>query len=187
MVMLTRKMLRDVWKSKASFLAIFLLMFMGCYIFSGISSEYHGMQESLDTFMKECDMADVTVMAESFPKQYSQDIQTQEVMSLSAYFQHDDTSLDVHIIKENKISKLTIMEGKAFDTTSDGVWLDERFAKAHHLQVNDTITFTLQNQQITKKILALVLTPENIYQVKDNAMVADHIHSLYNLATMFPL
>ena len=113
MVMLTRKMLRDVWKSKTSFLAIFLLMLMGCYIFSGISSEYQGMQKSLDTFMKECDMAEATVMAESFPKQYSQDIQAQEVMSLSAYFQdHDDTSLDVHIIKENKISKIKIIEGK---------------------------------------------------------------------------
>ena len=178
MVMLTRKMLRDVWKSKTSFLAIFLLMLMGCYIFSGISSEYQGMQKSLDTFMKECDMADATVMAESFPKHYSQDIQTQEVMSLSAYFQNNDnTSLDVHIIKENHISKLKIMEGKSFDTTSDGVWLDERFAKAHHLQVNDTITFTIQNKPITKQILALVLTPEHIYQVKDNAMVADHIHN----------
>ena len=46
MVMLTRKMLRDVWKSKTSFLAIFLLMLMGCYIFSGISSEYQGCKKA---------------------------------------------------------------------------------------------------------------------------------------------
>lgn len=175
MVMFIRKMLRDVLQAKTSFLAIFLLMFMGCYIFSGISSEYNGMQRSLDAYIKEGNMADATVIAQSFPKQFGHAIQAQEVMQVSAtYAQQEDKTLDVFIIKENKISKMKIMEGRPFDTESDGVWLDQRFAKANHLHIGDTMTFTVQGKKITKKVVSLILSPTAIYQVKNNAMVADH-------------
>lgn len=170
--MLTRKMLRDVIRDKTSFLAVFLLLFLGCYIFSGIGSEYYGMQVSLDTYEEAYRMADARVQAESFPTHYGKDIETQPIMSLSASY--GLAQLDIFIIKENHISKLYIAEGEPFSSDVDGVWLDERFAKAHHLQVEDTMTFSIQGKSITKTIRALVFTPAAIYQVQDNAMTANH-------------
>ena len=51
--MLIRKMLRDVWKNKVPFVAIFLMMFAGNFIFSGITSEYNGMNKSFHSFSQQ--------------------------------------------------------------------------------------------------------------------------------------
>ena len=59
--MLIRKMLRDVWKNKVPFVAIFLMMFAGNFIFSGITSEYNGMNKSFHSFIEETNLADVWV------------------------------------------------------------------------------------------------------------------------------
>ena len=46
--MLFKKMIRDLWKNKVQFGAIFIMMFLGVFIFSGISSEYHGLEVALN-------------------------------------------------------------------------------------------------------------------------------------------
>ena len=71
--MLIRKMLRDVWKNKVPFVAIFLMMFAGNFIFSGITSEYNGMNKSFHSFIEETNLADVWVTSNGFN---STDIQT---------------------------------------------------------------------------------------------------------------
>ena len=186
--MLIRKMLRDVAKQKSSFLAIFLLMLIGCYIFSGITTEYHGMQVTLDTFQTESNMADATIQSASFPDIEDSDLQTQPVMVLPAIWNdYEDTNLDVNVIQQDIISKMKVMEGTGF-SNQDGVWLDERFAKEHNLHVNDSFSFTIQGQHIEKRILGLIQSVAYIYQVKDNAMMADHKHTgfLYLNASFCP-
>lgn len=189
MVMLYRKMLRDVWKQKSSFLSIFLLMFMGCYIFSGITTEYHGMQTYSDSYHAESNMADALLQGTHLSKLQDSNLDTQEVMKLSSTLQgHEDISLEVNIIKENRISKMKVMDGVNFDPSLDGVWLDERFAQAHGYRVGDSLTFLIQGQSIQKEIKGLVLSVEYIYQVKDNAMTPDHEKSgfLYMNQTNLP-
>lgn len=189
MVMLYRKMLRDVWKQKSSFLSIFLLMFMGCYIFSGITTEYHGMQTYSDSYHAESNMADAVLQGNHLSKLHDSNLDTQEVMKLSSTLQgHEDISLEVNIIKENRISKMKVMDGVNFDPSLDGVWLDERFAQAHGYQVGDSLTFLIQGQSIQKEIKGLILSVEYIYQVKDNAMTPDHEKSgfLYMNQTNLP-
>ena len=66
MVMLIRKMFRDVWKNKVPFIAIFLMMFTGNFIFSGITCEYNGMNESFHSFLDETNLADAWIMSKSF-------------------------------------------------------------------------------------------------------------------------
>ena len=51
-------MIRDLWKNKVQFGAIFIMMFLGVFIFSGISSEYHGLEVALNNYIKENNLAD---------------------------------------------------------------------------------------------------------------------------------
>lgn len=188
MVMLTRKMLRDLWVHKTSFLAIFLLMFMGCYIFSGITSEYNGMRVSLHDFMKEGNMADATIFGNELPS--LADMETQEVMLLPGSLQDDETSsLTINVIKENRLSQMKLMEGEPYTPDRKGIWLDERYAKAHHLTVQDRLRFQIGGLSFDEEIVGLVLSVDYIYQTQDNQMVSDHAASgyLYLNADSMPL
>ena len=51
MVNVVKKMIRDLWKNKVQFGAIFIMMFLGVFIFSGISSEYHGLEVALNNYI----------------------------------------------------------------------------------------------------------------------------------------
>ena len=64
--MLIRKMFRDVWKNKVPFIAIFLMMFAGNFIFSGITSEYNGMHKTFHSYIKETNLADAWILEDNF-------------------------------------------------------------------------------------------------------------------------
>lgn len=66
MVMLIRKMLRDVWKNKVPFTAIFLMMFAGNFIFSGITSEYNGIDKSFHSYIEKTSLANAWVTGDKF-------------------------------------------------------------------------------------------------------------------------
>lgn len=64
--MLLKKMIRDLWKNKVQFGAIFIMMFLGVFIFSGISSEYHGLEVALNNYIKENNLADAWLYQKEF-------------------------------------------------------------------------------------------------------------------------
>ena len=64
--MLFKKMIRDLWKNKVQFGAIFIMMFLGVFIFSGISSEYHGLEVALNNYIKENNLADAWLYQKEF-------------------------------------------------------------------------------------------------------------------------
>lgn len=66
MVMLIGKMLWDVWKNKVPFTAIFLMMFAGNFIFSGITGEYNGMEKSFHSYIEETNLANAWVTGDKF-------------------------------------------------------------------------------------------------------------------------
>ncbi|MDV9527876.1 ABC transporter permease, partial [Clostridioides difficile] len=57
--MLTRKMLRDIYKNKVQFTAIFLMMFIGCFLFSGITGEWKGLERNFNNYLHNQNMADI--------------------------------------------------------------------------------------------------------------------------------
>ena len=177
--MLKRKLLRDIWKQKTSFLAIFLLMLMGCYIFAGITGEYNGMLVSADAYIAECNMADATVVS-TYRPELSKDVLTQDIMLLQAHPKNDeDTILDVNVIKESKISTMKLMYGNAYAQGKQGIWIDERFARANGLSIHDSYTLSIANHDETFEIQGFILSPDYIYQSAENQVSSDHVHTGY--------
>lgn len=135
--MLIRKMLRDVWKNKVPFVAIFLMMFAGNFIFSGITSEYNGMNKSFHSFIEETNLADVWVTSNGFN---STDIQTlkddknisnveQRLLLNATLSNNSEKSVDLYVLDNtNDISKMKVVAGKNYSADIDGLWLDYTFA-----------------------------------------------------------
>ncbi|SDA62959.1 hypothetical protein [Methanobrevibacter millerae] len=56
--MLFKKMLRDISDYKFQFISIFLLAFLGAFLFSGINAEEMGLESSINHYYDETNMAD---------------------------------------------------------------------------------------------------------------------------------
>ena len=71
--MLKKKMLRDIKENNRQFIAIFLMSFITLLAFAGIGSEVQGLQNNLDNYYNETNMADAYVFGEDFNKSLMKD------------------------------------------------------------------------------------------------------------------
>ena len=143
-------MLRDMRKHKAQFISIFLMAFLGVFVFTGISGEYIGLEVNIDEYYEETNLADGWIYSP-----YLNDLFLYQVDILGPTTQMDrqlvvdsvadfenDPEITLHFVENHTISKFYLMEGKPLDINdSDGVWLDKSFADAKGLKVGDRISF----------------------------------------------
>ena len=57
-LMLFKKMLRDIRKHKTQFISIFLMAFLGVFVFAGVGGESVGLDVNSDNFYNETNLAD---------------------------------------------------------------------------------------------------------------------------------
>ena len=51
-------MMRDIFKHKTQFTSIFLMAFLGVFVFTGISGEYMGLEVNVNDYYEETNLAD---------------------------------------------------------------------------------------------------------------------------------
>ncbi len=183
MVMLIIKMLRDIWKNKVPFISIFLMMFAGNYIFSGITSEYNGMNESFHSFIENTNLADAWILSNEFDlsqieklKEKSNIIDVERRLLLpSTLSNNENKSIDLYVLdNENSISKMEIVSGEQYGENKDGIWIDKTFAKENEYKLHEKIKLDIGGQTIEKEIIGFCYSPEYIYNTKGGELLPDH-------------
>lgn len=181
--MLIRKMFRDVWKNKVPFIAVFLMMFAGNFIFSGITGEYNGMSKTFHSYIEETHLADAWVLGDNFQssdidqlkKNPSIDDVEKRALLISAPKSVDDKTIDLYVLAgENNISELKILDGKKYSKNESGIWLDAVFAKENNYEVKDKIELDIGGKKIEKEVVGLCYSPEYIYSIRNGEFVPDH-------------
>lgn len=176
---LTKKTFRDIRINKSQFITIFLMVFLGVFVFSGIHSYMDGMQKSADDYYKNNNLQDLWLSGVNFTKKDLEDVKNIEnvkdaerILNIRTKLENfDDISLDTNFIETNEISKMYVVDGESFDKDKKGVWFDSYLAKNLNLKVGDEITFSYENYKITEKILGLITTPDHVYIVKDDSEI----------------
>ena len=170
--MLFKKMLRDLSNYKVQFISIFLLAFMGVFLFSGINSEASGLQITIDDYYEETNLADGWIYSNYLADEFLQQVDllgptTQMERHLvvdSIAKMKNSPDITLHFVENNTISKFYLLEGEKLNIDdSDGVWLDKDFADARNLTVGDNITFTYGDIEIEKEIKGLGYSPEYVF------------------------
>ena len=135
--MLRKKMIRDIFKHKTQFLSIFLMAFLGVFVFTGISGEYIGLEDNINDYYEETNLADGWIYSP-----YLNDLFLEQVNHLGATTQmerqlivdsvadfENNPEITLHFVENNTISKFYLIEGEPLDINdSNGVWLDKGFA-----------------------------------------------------------
>ena len=62
--MLRKKMIRDIKQNLSQFITIFLMVFIGVMVYSGIESYMEGMKQTANNFYEEYNLQDLNVMGE---------------------------------------------------------------------------------------------------------------------------
>lgn len=180
--MLFKKMLRDIKENKMQFIAIFLMSFITLLAFAGIGSEVQGLQDNLNNYYEETNMADAYVLGSNFNDSVVKDfrdmnsttgIETQFVVKSIADLE-DEPAVTLHFLEKNNISQYYPVEGSNINfSDEDGIWLDGRFAEAKNLTVGDNISLNFNGITINKTIRGLGYSPDYVYEEPENGLISD--------------
>ena len=176
---LSKKRLRDIRQNKMQFFNIFIMVFLGVFVFAGIHAYMDGMEKSADNYYKSNNFQDIWLSGENFSNEDLEKVKNTEnvkdaerMLTINTELENkDDVTLDTNFIESNNISKMYVVDGEEFSKDKKGVWFDSYLAKNLDLKVGDEITFTYQNMKMTEKIVGLVNTPDHVYFVKDDTEI----------------
>ena len=176
---LSKKRLRDIRQNKMQFFNIFIMVFLGVFVFAGIHAYMDGMEKSADKYYKDNNFQDIWLSGENFSTEDLEKVKNTEnvkdaerMLTIKTELENKDgVTLDTNFIESNNISKMYVVDGEEFSKDKKGVWFDSYLAKNLDLKVGDEITVTYQNMKITEKIAGLVNTPDHVYFVKDDTEI----------------
>lgn len=176
--MLWKKMLRDVLQQKAQFFSIFIMCFLGMFLYSGIDGEWRGMKQESERLYKQAHLADAIVY-ETNEQAFDQlDFVKQKETRLLLYAKdltNDNHDLHLYALHQGEISTIVISEGEAYSPAKDGIWLDREYAKANGISLYDSLSLQVGEQTISKQVLGLGYHPDYIYALKDeSSILPDH-------------
>ncbi|MEE0902692.1 MAG: ABC transporter permease [Methanobrevibacter sp.] len=181
--MLAKKMIRDIRNHKIQFISIFLMAFLGVYVFTGFGAESFGFEQTAGQYYNETNLADGWIYTSNLDNDFvdkvnnlslTKDSERQLVVNSIADFDNDP-DITLHFLEDDDISKFHVMKGEQFNLSDgEGVWLDLRFADAKNLTVGDNITFEFEGIEVEKEIRGLGYSPEHVYQTSDSSMIPDY-------------
>jgi putative ABC transport system permease protein len=185
--MLFLKMLRDMGKHKTQFISIFLMAFLGVFIYAGIGGEWRGLKTNVNAYYKKTNFADVWLYGPEFSIKDEKAVQqlgnitgTERCLIVDTVGKfHNTPKISLHFVEKNKISKMYIVKGERFSVNKDGIWIDDRFARAHKLSVGDKISITYNGLTIKKKINGTVYNPEYVYLSDGSGMAPNFSENGY--------
>lgn len=179
--MLTKKMLRDIRRNKVQFMAIFLMMFVGCFLFSGITGEWRGLEEHFQTYIDEQNMADMWTYGDLTGRDIDKirnDVRINEAEGRMVLPMvpagNKESTLQCYMAQSSHISKLYVKKGIAYDSSKKGIWLDALYARENSYKVGGQIELDYKDMEIKGEILGLVYSPEYIYGASEGEMMPEH-------------
>ena len=176
---LSKKRLRDIRQNKMQFFNIFIMVFLGVFVFAGIHAYMDGMEKSANNYYNNNNFQDIWLSGENFSNEDLEKVKNTEnvkdaerMLTINTELENkDDVTLDTNFIESNNIAKMYVVDGEEFSKDKKGIWFDSYLAKNLDLKVGDEITVTYQNMKITEKIVGLVNTPDHVYFVKDDTEI----------------
>ena len=179
---LTKKLFRDIRKNKMQFITIFLMVFLGVFVYAGIHAYMDGMQKSSDDYYEKYNLQDIWVSGTNFSNEDLDKIKSisnvkdaERKLTLNTLWKEKEIDLQTNFIESNNISKFYIIDGEEFNKEKSGIWVDYYLAKSVDLKVGDEITLKYQNYEFKEKVLGLIENPDHVYATKDETEVfPDH-------------
>ena len=178
--MLLKKMLRTLLKYKAQFISMVIMIALGAGVFIGFNMEWYSLEKNLEYTLGETGFADFRMYSEKgFGKSDLEKIlalpgveDATRYLSVNTLVK-DDTDIIALTVNENmNVSGLMVIDGAPYDETSeDGIWLSDQYARKNGVALGDEMTLTYKNYALTGKVLGLVKSGEYLVCLPDKTQL----------------
>lgn len=182
------KMLRDLRKMRGQIIAIAFVIIAGVSVYVTMSSVAKTLKQTLDTYYTEFGFADGFASVRRAPESMAERLR--EVVGVSQVETRVAAPVNVEIAgfdepvtgqilsvpdgSQPLLNRLFIRKGRMpHPGREDEVILNEVFAEAHGLQLNDQITIIISGNRRKLTVVAIALSPEFIYQLKPGMLFPD--------------
>ena len=179
------KSLRDMKKSKAQFISIFIMATLAVFIMTGLDSIWFTVEKHADAMYSSANMSDLWVTVPNPSEQMIWGISRLDGVNIveKRFTADADTDLPksptLHVYALDGRSILDqpeLLHGKF--SKGGGAVLDSSFAKVHNLKAGDYISIKLNGRWLRLKIDGLALSTEHVFAVKNSASITPN-HSEY--------
>ena len=180
--MLFRKMLRDMKLHKMQFISIFLMTFLGVFVYTGIGGEWIGIKNTVNSFYEETNLADVWLIGKGFSQKDLETVKTlPEISGAQRRLTIDSVGsfpnnpeIRLNFIEDNSISTPHLVTGEKFSPEKSGIWIDDSFAKVKNLSIGDNITVTFNGITLTETIKGTVYGSEYVYALNKSDLLPNY-------------
>lgn len=184
-----KKLWRELWQMRTQALAIALVIVGGVSIFIMSLSTLDSLFETRASYYREHHFAQVFASLKRAPLSLASRIaaipgvdkvETRVVAYVSIDLPGFDDPVSGHLVSlpdnsRGLLNQVYVREGRLFEPGRDNeVLLSVKFAEAHGLQPGDRLYATINGRRRALNIVALVMSPEYVYQIAPGALFPDY-------------
>ncbi|UQS81992.1 FtsX-like permease family protein [Bombilactobacillus folatiphilus] len=186
---LNQKLIREVKQNWTQFFSVFLMALLSIIVFVGLQGSWKGLEASLNHYISDTHLANYWVQSSSIS-----DTDVRRVKNLSGITNaQSGTRIQTkqgkhHLIIDSykkPVTKLHVVTGKKYQSTQNGIWINQEYAQAHHLKVGNDLQISYLSRHFSLKIRGIVQSSERIYFTGTREFIAPN-YSNYGYAYISP-
>ncbi|MCL2766456.1 MAG: ABC transporter permease, partial [Peptococcaceae bacterium] len=181
--MLWRKMLRDLWEQKGTFLSLCAIISLGISVYISMYMTLNSLNQSIESYYQDCHFGDVFAQVVSMPE--SQAVRLEELSGISQVTSR--LIREVRVLfpdtKENVFIRLISFEvsdrdalnlpyvfsGAELGQADSGIYLNPDFANANNLAAGDSLPVLIEGRRQELPVVGVAQSPEYVYAVSEKS------------------
>ena len=173
---LWKKALRDMKKSKAQFISIFIMSMLAISIVTGLDSIWYTVQKHAQAMYSATNLSSLWVTVANPSEQELWGIK--QIKGVTQVEQRYTAAADANLPGNPTLQIYALDDRSTLDQPdlqqgtfprNGGAVLDEMFAKAHGLKIGDSVSVKLNDVWVRVPITGLALSSEQIFAVKNSS------------------
>jgi len=181
MVILRRKMLRDIGRNKMAYIACAIVVIIGLMTYTAMQMSKDNLFIARENFYSQYHLADGFAKVKSMP--YSQveklkdiqgidEIQGRLVEDVRVLGMDEEKNIYLRLIsmKQEKpyiLNGVQLLKGSLPEENDRAVLLGDKFFTAHELSLGETLTVIIEGKRVKLNIAGTGQSPEFVYAMKD--------------------
>ncbi|MGI6143008.1 MAG: ABC transporter permease [bacterium] len=178
--MLWRKMVRDIWENKGSYIACLVIVLMGLIVFTSVSIVSTNLELAKETFYREQNFAhgfaEIVVMPEANVARLAQiegirEINGRIVKEVQVHDPEREENVYLKLVSldlsdPNRVNDARLLEGTELVEGELLAWVDNQFFAAHNLKLGDTLEIIAGGRSWEITIAGVGMSPEFSYPIR---------------------
>ena len=178
--MLLKKLFRTLWKYKAQFISMVIMVALGIGVFLGFNVEWYSLEVNTKEIYDATGFADFRIYSD---KGFSpEDLEAVKgiagvedatrFLSMNVSVKDDTDTLALTVSENMDVSGVLVMEGEPYSADDpDGFWLSDSYAAANGISLGDSLTLAYQTITVKGTVKGLVKASEYLICLPDSTQM----------------